>query len=329
MLTDSFSRHIDYLRLSVTESCNLKCRYCVPAIPRDRERRPETMDDDEVMELVSCLVDLGISRVRITGGEPLLRPGIVRLIARLSRLEGIRDLSLSTNGLLMAARARKLKAAGLKRVNFSIDTLDPERFHMITRSGTLDPVLAGIRAALDERFSPVKLNVVVARGMNEDEIPDFVRLTEGAPIHVRFIELMPMGAADFFSPERRVPLNEMMDRASPLLPLDKERWPVGHGPARYFKRPGAVGTVGFISALSRRFCGSCNRVRLTADGVLIPCLDASEGIPLRAPRRAGKSRKELEEMVLRAVASKPERHRMIERARESLVEVPFMCRIGG
>ncbi|MEK7388559.1 MAG: GTP 3',8-cyclase MoaA [Elusimicrobiota bacterium] len=328
-MIDSFHRPIDYLRLSVTDRCNLRCVYCMPRSSPRFTASEDVLTDDEIVELVSCLAELGISKIRITGGEPLVRPGLPDLVARIARVPGIVDLSLSTNGVLLSDHAQNLKNAGLKRVNISLDSLLSDRFQEIARFGSLADVMKGIDSALETGLEPVKLNVVVARGMNDDEIARFAHLTVDRPLHVRFIELMPMGDTGFFSPERRVPLNDMLAAAAPLEPLPQQRWPVGHGPARYYRRPGALGTLGFISALSCGFCSACNRVRLSADGTLIPCLDAVSGTDLRAPLRAGKGREHLKALAGDAILHKPESHDMNARLAASNTNPRFMCQIGG
>jgi GTP 3',8-cyclase len=332
-LTDPFGRRIDYLRLSVTDRCNLRCVYCLPAFYDAFSPLGEVLTDDEVVRLAGVFTGLGFTKIRVTGGEPLVRPGIVPLLARIAALPGLRDLALSTNGTNLLPLSDGLAAAGLKRINVSVDSLDPARFKAITRRGRLDDVMAGLERAMLLGLSPVKVNVVVARGMNEDEVAAFAELTVRRPLHVRFIELMPMGETGFFSDDKRVPLEEMMSLAGPLEPCDG---PVGNGPARHFRRPGAKGTVGFISAVSCGFCQACNRVRLSARGKLIPCLDGEEGADLRGPLRAGATDEELRGLVRAVVAAKPERHFMAERAaaQGAYAAAPaarprFMCQVGG
>jgi cyclic pyranopterin phosphate synthase len=329
MLADSFNRKIDYLRLSLTDRCNLRCVYCMPRSGTVFAPAPEILTDGEILELTACFAELGISKIRITGGEPLVREGITGLVRGIKDTRGIRDVSLSTNGVLLGPMARDLARAGLDRVNISLDSLDPEKFSRITRHGKLETVLSAIDAALSEGLAPVKLNVVVARGMNDDEIAGFVRLTEERPVHVRFIELMPMGETGFFSKEKWVPMNEILQKARPLEEVKKEDWPRGEGPARYFRRPGARGTVGVISALSCGFCSSCNRMRLSSQGVLVPCLDAAEGTDLKALLRSGASSQELKEAILFTVQHKPERHHMLEKAAADSFNPRQMCQIGG
>ncbi len=334
--TDPFGRTIDYLRVSVTDHCNLRCVYCLPEFYAVKGPRADLLTDDEMTEILSAFADLGFSKFRLTGGEPLTRPGLSALLAGIKKIPGVRDLSLSTNGVLLPPLLPALARAGLDRLNISLDSLRPERFESITRRRGQGAVLRGIEEALALGLSPVKINVVVARGMNEDEIPDFVRLTEKSPLHVRFIELMPMGETGFFTKDRWVPLEEMMRRAGPLEAVPGEERPLGHGPAQYFRRSGAKGTVGFIHALSCSFCASCNRVRLSARGMLLPCLDGDDGTDLKGPLRDGASRDEIQGLIRSVIARKPERHFMKERTETegSYVEAPaatprFMCQIGG
>lgn len=329
MLNDGFGRTIDYLRLSVTDRCNLRCVYCLPESAPRFVPSADPLTDDEIVEALSAFARLGVSKIRITGGEPLVRPGLPALVRRVSLIPGIKDISLSTNGVLLSGLARELKAAGLSRVNISLDTLDPQRFFKITRFGALRDVLSGIEAALEVGLAPVKLNVVAARGMNGDELGAFAALTEKRPLHVRFIELMPMGETGFFSPERRIPLGEMMAAAAPLAPAAADERPLGHGPARYYRRPGAAGTVGFISALSCGFCDSCNRIRLSSSGTLIPCLDGEEGVDLRTPLRGGAGTERLMALIRGAIRAKPESHGMLARALSQNASPRFMCSIGG
>jgi cyclic pyranopterin phosphate synthase len=253
---------------------------------------------------------------------------VAGLIRGLAGTPGVSEVSLSTNGMLLSRLAADLARAGLRRVNVSLDTLRPERFGAIARGGELRAVWEGIAAAVAAGLSPLKINVVVARGMNEDEVADFARLTEDRPLHVRFIELMPMGETGFFSQARLVSEREILERASPVEPLPRGEWPSGRGPARYYRRPGALGTIGIISALGCGFCDSCNRMRLSAAGVLYPCLDSRLGVDLARPLRAGLGPEALRSLIQAAVRLKPERHTMRERV--SGPETPrTMCQIGG
>ena len=328
-LVDPFQRAIDYLRLSVTDRCNLRCVYCLPEAYSAFTPGGEALADDEIVELTRAFAELGFTKLRVTGGEPLVRPGVAGLMRRLAAVRGFSDLALSTNGMLLAPLARELSLAGLRRVNISLDTLDEAKFAAVTRHGRLKDVLEGLEAAVEAGLSPVKLNVVVARGMNEGEVGEFARLTSDRPLHVRFIELMPMGETGFFDPAKVVGFEELFERAGPLEALPRDEWPAGHGPARVWRRPGARGTVGFISALSCNFCGSCNRLRLSARGVLVPCLDGEEGVSLREALRSGGGRTAVKRLIRDVIARKPERHRMLERVREHPGGPRYMVQIGG
>lgn len=328
MLTDSFGRRIDYLRVSVTDRCNLRCSYCLPESFSRFSPPSELLEDDELAELAACFAELGVTSLRLTGGEPLLRRGLAGLVARLARLPGVRDLSLSTNGVLLGRLAAPLAQAGLGRVNVSLDSLDPGTFARLTRFGKLQDVLDGLAAARAAGLSPVKLNVVVVRGVNDGELARFADLTLESALHVRFIELMPMGETGFFTRDRWLPLAQMRERAGPLEPAPDGECPFGRGPASYWRRPGARGTVGFIAAVSCGFCSSCNRMRLTAKGVLVPCLDGEEGVDLRAALRGG-GRAAVREAILRATAVKPEAHAMLARAEAGSAGPRLMCQVGG
>jgi cyclic pyranopterin phosphate synthase len=327
-MRDELGRRIDYLRLSVTDRCNLRCVYCVgsSAEPAAAPAR-EPLSDVELLRLAGCLVGLGVTKVRVTGGEPLVRPDLEGIVAGLADLPGVTDLSLTTNGMLLASRAQALRRAGLQRINISLDTLRPEQFRAMAGARGLERVRRGISAALDAGLDPVKLNVVVVRGMNDEDIPQFVHLAHATPVHVRFIELMPLGEARYFSSERWVPWEEMRRRCGVLLPVPETQKPVGAGPAVYFRSPGGRGTVGFIAALSRRFCSDCNRLRLTAAGRLLPCLARQEdGIDLAGLLRRGASLRSLREAVLLVLSRKAAGHDM------RLDDNPAcgqMCSVGG
>ncbi|MBI4332052.1 MAG: GTP 3',8-cyclase MoaA [Chloroflexi bacterium] len=308
-LSDSFNRPIDYLRLSITDRCNLRCVYCMPAEGIELSDREDVLSFDEIIRLVAAAASMGITKVRITGGEPLVRTGVVDLVGMLATIEGIDDLCLTTNGLLLGQYARELKAAGLRRVNVSLDSLRPERFEAITRWGKLDRVLEGINLAHEVGLVPVKINVVVLRGINDDEIVDFGRKTLEDDWNVRFIELMPFGEQQV-GQDRLVTVSEIRERLSPLGPLEACSPVAGGGPARYYRFPGARGTVGFISPVTEHFCFSCNRLRLTATGMLRPCLLQEQEVNLREPLRAGASREELAEMFKNAALCKPEGHKL-------------------
>lgn len=330
MLADSFGRRVDYLRLSVTDRCNLRCSYCLPIVYGKFQPSENLLSDAEIVSLVKCFAREGFRKIRITGGEPLVRPKLPQLIERIASVPGIQDISMTTNGMFLRRYAQDLVNAGLKRVNISLDTLNEKKFKEVTGYGDLATVLDSIEAALDAGLTPVKINCVVARGVNGGEIPAFAAMTEKRPLHVRFIELMPMGETGFFNSDRHMPLAEIMKQVGPLEEgLVADERPVGHGPARYYRRPGAAGTLGFISALSCGFCGDCNRVRLSAVGTLVPCLDGEDGQDLRGPLRSGADAGELQALIRKTVWGKPEGHRMVERAEGQSENPRFMCSIGG
>lgn len=310
-LIDSFSRRIDYLRVSVTDRCNLRCLYCMPsqgvrAIPRE-----EILHYEEIHRLVTIAVQMGVRKVRVTGGEPLVRSGIVSFIASLAEISDLDDISLTTNGTLLEAFARPLREAGLRRVNVSLDTLDSKKYAHITRGDELSQVWKGIRRALEEGLTPLKINMVVIRGLNDQEIEDFAQLTLKEPINLRFIEFMPVGAREFWRPDRVVKVEEIKNRLAHLGRLEPTKIR-GDGPARYFYLPEARGTVGFIGAFSDHFCSSCNRIRITCDGRLRPCLFSESEIDLRTPLRRGCSDQELISLFLQANKEKPPSHSLRE-----------------
>ena len=298
-MRDQYGRDITYLRLSVTDRCNLRCTYCMPPEGICRGEHRQFLRYEELTEIAAAAVRLGVRKLRLTGGEPLVRRGAAELVAMLSAIPGVEDLAMTTNGTLLAPMAGALKKAGLRRVNISLDTLDRERYARITRGGRLEDALAGLEAALAEGLGPVKVNAVLMGGVNDGEIAALAALTRDRPIHLRFIELMPMGPAAAFDPEAFIPVTRVLEQLPELEPLAPEPGSV----ARPYRLPGAVGTVGLISPLSRQFCGSCNRLRLTADGYLKPCLHSGEEIPLR-----GLHGEALEAAVRRGILHKPPCH---------------------
>jgi len=324
---DAFNRPISYLRVSVTDRCNLRCLYCMP--PEGVPWRPhdEILRYEEIETVVRAAAELGISKVRLTGGEPLVRLGIVNLVAMLSPIPGIDDLAMTTNGTLLARYAEKLRAAGLKRINVSLDTLRPERFRRITRLGELSDTLEGIAAAKQAGLVPVKVNTVVIRGLNDDEVVDFARLTRAADWHVRFIEVMPLGDNADWAGNGYVPMAEVREKIERELGrLIPAKLAAGGGPARYYRLPGARGTIGFITPISQHFCYQCNRLRLTADGKLRPCLLSDYEIDLRTPLRQGATVGEIRRLIVEAVCAKPERHRLSE---QIIPQGRAMSQIGG
>jgi cyclic pyranopterin phosphate synthase len=326
---DSLARPINYLRVSVTDRCNLRCVYCMPAegVPH-KFLHAEILTYEEIARVVEAAAGLGISKIRLTGGEPLARLGLSELVRLIAAVPGVDDIALTTNGILLPRYAEELKRAGLQRVNISLDTLQPERFRRITRRGELADVLAGIAAAERAGLRPLKLNCVVMRGVNDDEVADFARLTLEHDWHVRFIEVMPVGATAGAALIEHVPLAAMRKQIEQavgrLEPAEKTMQ--GNGPARYYRLAGAIGTVGFIGAVSEHFCFGCNRLRLTADGKLRPCLLSEREIDVRATLRRGATREELEALLRQAIAEKPAGHRL------AAGEIPAdrqMAEIGG
>jgi len=327
---DSFSRPINYLRVSVTDRCNLRCVYCMPAEGIDPIRHEDVLRYEEIARVVRAAAALGIMKVRLTGGEPLVRRGLPDLVKLIAAVPGIDVVSMTTNGILLPRYAHELAAAGLHRVNVSLDSLRPERFRAITRRGELADVWAGVEAAERAGLTPVKLNVVVIRGLNDDEAVDFARLTTEQPLNVRFIEVMPLGANEHWAEDGYVSMSEVRVRIEaqfgPLESVGRDDRVVGNGPARYHRVPGAPGTLGFITPVSEHFCFRCNRLRLTADGQLRPCLLSDDEIDLRAALRGGASDEELQHVVAQAIAAKPARHHLAEG------DVPHarqMAQIGG
>jgi len=305
-LLDSFGRSINYLRISVTDRCNLRCIYCMPPEGVHQISHSEILSYEEIRTVVRAVTELGINKIRLTGGEPLVRADLPDLIKMISQVEGIEELSLTTNGTFLKMHALELKQAGLSRVNVSLDTLKPDKFRYITRLGELKTVLEGIEAAKEAGFEPVKINTVIMRGINDDEVLDFARMTYEDGWHVRFIELMPFkGVAEF------VPSVELQQQISLLGKLEPCASITGNGPAIYYRLAGAKGTVGFIAPhTDPSFCSRCNRMRLTPDGKLRPCLLGEDEIDLKMPLRNNASMEELKSLILKAVASKPEHHNL-------------------
>jgi len=323
-LSDSFQRPISYLRISITDRCNLRCIYCMPPGGISLIPRSDILSYEEIHAIVSVAAELGITKVRLTGGEPLVRLELTRLIAMLAGVRGIDDISMTTNGVLLSKYARELKEAGLGRVNISLDSLRGDRFQRITGQDRLRDVLDGIEKAREVGLRPVKINMVVIRGLNDDEILDFARVTTSEGWHVRFIELMPFLTRD--AALQFVPVSEIRERILGLGSLEPCLPSAGNGPARYFRLPGARGTIGFIGPISDHFCVDCNRLRLTSDGRLRPCLLSDGEVDLRKPLREGASPEELKRLIREAVRRKPERHYLAEGTVPSGMA---MVRIGG
>lgn len=307
-MLDPFGRSIEYLRLSITDRCNLRCRYCMPEEGVAPLAHGDVLSYEELLRVARSCVALGIRKIRVTGGEPLVRRGVVDFIAQLTALPEAPKVVLTTNGLLLAEMAVPLKAAGLKRVNVSLDTLRPERFAALTRRGGLEQVLAGIAAAENAGLNPVKVNVIPLRGVNDDELVDFARLTLEHPWEVRFIEFMPISPDLEYGSAARVPMAEVerqLQSLGTLEPLPRRK---SAGPARLFRLPGARGSVGLIPSVSGHFCPECNRLRVTADGRVRGCLFGNQEVDLKLVLRGGGDDAALAELLRAAVCAKPEKH---------------------
>lgn len=319
-MKDRHGRTIDYLRISLTDRCNFRCIYCMPETGVCQLAHDDILTLEEIARLVRIAADLGIQSVRLTGGEPLVRKGVESLVEEITATPGIRNVSMTTNGVLLPQMADDLKRAGLSRVNISLDTLDGEQFRQITRVGRLEDTLAGIDAALDVGFKPVKVNAVAVRSLDQDFL-EFAKLSLDQPLHVRFIEFMPVGDSQStgvdgagWGKDDVIPSDELLkiinERAAaagmPALQPAANR-PLGWGPARYYEFPDAQGTVGFISPLSRHFCAECNRLRVTADGKVRPCLFSDEEFDLREALRSGTD-EQVRDVLLTALGAKPDEH---------------------
>ncbi len=325
-LQDGHNRRVSYVRISVTDRCNLRCSYC-SAPDFSPHSRTDILSYEEIVRLVRVLATLGIDKVRLTGGEPLVRRHIDSLIARIKGVAGIKDISLTTNGVLLEKLANPLWDAGLRRINISLDTLNRERFKEITGRDYFSRVCAGIETALAVGFSPVKVNVVVMRGVNDDELLDFAALTEKYPLHVRFIEYMPIGVASTWSGDKVVTEAEMLERISQGMGQLESVVSESSGPARLYRLPEAPGRIGVIAAMSNHFCATCNRIRVTADGLLRPCLLSDEEFDLKKVLHGGGDFSEIVEIVRQAVAAKSAEHEMVCNAERKCTRM--MSTIGG
>lgn len=297
-MLDSYGRNITYLRLSVTELCNMRCRYCMPEDGICKKQHEEMLTQEEMILAVKAAVSLGISKLRITGGEPLVKPNILSICREASSIDGLREICLTTNGALLPSLALPLKDAGVQRLNISLDTLNAEKFRYITRNGDLNQVLTGIDAALSAGFDKIKINTVLIGDFNDDEIPALADLTRQIPVDVRFIELMPMTRQDAFGPEAFLPFTVVNEKLPELSPVKADG-----GVARLYRLPGAMGNIGLISPVSAHFCTDCNRLRITADGKIKPCLHSSDEISIK-----GLSYPDMIETIRDAILAKPKWH---------------------
>ena len=324
-LIDPFGRSIEYVRLSVTDRCDLRCFYCLPKGFKDFEEPSEWLSFTEIERVIKVFGELGVNRIRITGGEPLVRKNIPELAQRLSALPGIQDLSLSTNAVKLKRHALALKNANISRLNVSLDSLKTERFRTITNGGKLEKVIDGLMAAKAAGFSPIKINTVLMKGVNDDEAEDLVEFCIEHEFTLRFIETMPIGNTGRDATDHYVNLQEIKSRLAEKYPLIPSMMP-GGGPARYVKVAGTDLKIGFITPLSQHFCETCNRVRLSADGTLYLCLGQSDKVELRPLLREGVNDEQLKQVIVDSIALKPERHEFNEKPQQV---VRFMSMTGG
>ena len=301
-MIDKLGRDITYLRISVTDKCNLRCRYCMPEDGVCKKEHTDMLTEDEIIQAVEVAASLGIKKIRITGGEPLVKKNIVSICRRTAAVEGIREVCLTTNGLMLPQLGKELKEAGVKRLNLSLDTLNPEKYAYITRIGKLEAFQAGLDAALDAGFDKIKINSVLIGGFNDDEIESLAKLTLQHPIDMRFIELMPMYDSGDFSEKAYVPYSRVLEKLPQL-----EEMPKDGGVAKLYRLPGAKGNVGLISPLNAHFCGECNRLRLTADGKLKPCLHSNVEHSIK-----GLNKEEMKAVMEKAIWEKPAWHGQLD-----------------
>ena len=306
-MIDSFGRNITYMRISVTERCDMRCRYCMPEKDVCEKAPAVHLSEEETITAIRAAASLGITKLRFTGGDPLIKNNILSLCRKAAAIPGIREVCVTTNGTMLPALAKPLRDAGVNRVNISLDTLDAARFRSITRGGDLSRTVDGIRAALEAGFEKIKLNTVLIGGFNDDEIPAMAELTKRYPLDLRFIELMPMLESHDFGPEAFLPCALVLERLPELTPVKPDG-----GVAKLYQLPGGIGRVGLISPLSDDFCAYCNRIRLTADGKLKPCLHAADEFSLKGLDCAG-----MVEIMKKAIACKPSRHGILDAATHS------------
>lgn len=326
-LLDSYGRKIDYLRISVTDRCNLRCVYCMPAEGIINSAHEELLTFEEIERVVRAAAAEGITRIRLTGGEPLVRKNIAGLVKMISGIDGINDIAMTTNGILLGQNAGLLKSAGLKRINISLDTLDPVRYSKLTRTGSLDEVFSGIKAAVQAGFSPIKLNTLILEGLGRREIRNFLLLSLEKGVHVRFLEYMPVGNKTFsFENKAAEARRRIMEEAS-LLGAYSEAEVYGNGTSVDYRFTGGAGTFGLVSPITGKFCGKCNRLRLTSEGSIKVCLHSNMKINLKARLRSGIADAEIRGILREAAAMKPGSHNLSEQPiNESDL---LMCQIGG
>lgn len=309
-LIDPYNRTLNYLRISITDRCNLQCIYCTPRHGIPKMDHGDILRYEEILRVAEIAINLGIDKIRLTGGEPLVRKGIIEFIPQLTSLPGLKEVSLTTNGIYLKKNLKKIRSAGIKRINVSLDTLKQEKYKKITRHNGFRRVWDGIELARKLGFNPVKINVVPIKGLNDDELIDFARLSIDHPYHIRFIEHMPFGNVGLDVQRNYIPNAQIKTQISSLgdlIPIQRNEY---DGPAERFKFEGASGEIGFISPLTNHFCKTCNRLRLTADGHLRVCLLSDKEEDLRDPMRNGASDEELERIFMKAVLNKPQAHHL-------------------
>jgi cyclic pyranopterin phosphate synthase len=312
-MLDKFNREINYLRVSITDRCNLHCTYCRPKEGISLQGHNDILRYEEIIRIVSVAVKMGLVKVRVTGGEPLVRRGFVNFMTLLKKIDGLKDISFTTNGILLEEFARNIFDAGICRINISLDSLNKDKYFRITNGGNLDAVLRGISRAEEVGFSPIKINTVAMKGFNYDEVLDFARLAANKPFQVRFIELMPVGQVNSGYSEDYVSATQLIQKISERYELEqvKDKKNKSDGPARIFKIKGGQGEIGFINPVSDHFCSTCNRLRLTSDGKLRVCLLNEDEIDLKKALRENCSDTELEKLIRGAILLKPKQHDLI------------------
>jgi cyclic pyranopterin phosphate synthase len=305
---DLYNRKITYLRVSVTDRCNLRCMYCTPVKDLKLLDHTDILSYEEILKVIRVAADLGIKKLRLTGGEPLIRRNFVHFVESACRIPQIEDVSITTNGVFLKEMARPLFEAGVHRINVSLDTLNPLKYMKITHRERFDAAWKGIQVAEAVGFSPIKVNVVVIRGVNDNELLQFAELSVRKPYHIRFIEYMPIGRDSNWTSEKYISSDEIRSKLDAFGPLHKIPRSIHDGPAERYRFESAKGEIGFIGALTHHFCPSCNRLRLTPDGKLRPCLLSDDEVDIKSPLRSGRSHQHLKEVFQRAIARKPRRH---------------------
>lgn len=306
-MKDMHGRKINYMRISITDLCNLRCKYCMPEDGIPKKSHKDILRIEEIIDLVKAGANIGIEKVRITGGEPLVRQGIVSLIEKISKIKSIKDIAITTNGILLKDYAEPLKKAGLKRVNISLDTLKNNKFKEITRIGDINKVFEGIKAALKVGLTPIRVNTVLIKNFNDDEIEDFINLTRRLPIDVRFIELMPIGESSSWAIKNYLSNNFVLSKVPKLEPVKIQELST---PAKYYQLPDALGKVGLINPISNHFCQYCNRIRITSDGKIKPCLHSNIELDIMNLKKQGFT---YEEILNKAISVKPRSHHLTDK----------------